>query len=137
MFSWSLVYQQVHNSVKAEYLTILSTDQDRVSGLRGFAYVDSSFGYDSELILQVSLQACHCILLPWDILAAGVAAYPNISWHPHGLDIVANDLAATVILWASPNENDRVLGYIQDLRFTWSVCDTERQMNKGKERRLN
>ena len=109
-------------------LTILSTDQDRICGLRGFTHVDSSFGNDSELVLQISLQASNCILLPWDILTAGVAAYPSVSWHSHDFNVVANDLASTVIFGTRPDKSDRVLGYIQDLRFTWSVwCGVKRR----------
>ncbi len=124
-------------SVKSKPLTILGTDQDRVCRLRGFAHVDSSFGDDSELVLQVSLQASYCILLPWDVLAARVAAYPGVSWHPHGFNVVANDLAATVILGTGPNQSNRVLGYVQDLGLTWSICDIKAQMSKSKETRLN
>lgn len=111
-------------------LTILGTDQDGVCRLRGFAHVDGSFSSDSELVLQVSLQACHCVLLPWDILAAGVAAHPSVSWHPHGLHVVADDLAATIILGSGPNKTDRVPGHVQDLWFTWCVCDIK--MDKSK-----
>lgn len=106
-------------------LTILCRDKDRVRGLRGFTNVDSSFGNDSELVLQFSLQTSNCIFLSRDVLAAGVAAYPRVSWHPHGLNIVANDLTSAIVLGTGPNQSDRVLGYIQDLRFTWCVCDTK------------
>lgn len=120
-----LVNYPRHKGVNTKPLTILGTDQYWVCRLRGFTHVDSSLGNDSELVLQVSLQASHCILLPWDILAAGIAANPGVSWYPHGLNVIANDLTATIVLGTGPNQSYRVFGDIQDLRLTWRVCDTE------------
>lgn len=107
--------------MKSKPLTILSTDQNGVCGFRGFTHVYCSFSNNSELVLQVSLQASHCILLPWDVLAAGVTTYPGVSCHPHDLNVVAYDFAATIVLGTGPNQSYRVFGYIQDLRFTWDV----------------
>lgn len=108
-------------------LTVLGTDQRGVRGLRWFADVNSGFGDNPKLILQVPLQVADCILLFGDILAAGVAAYPRVSWHSHGFNIVTNDFAASVVLGTGPDQRHRVFGNIQYLRLTRSVCE----MTKG------
>lgn len=84
--------------------TILCNDRDGVGQLRGQAAVDSSLGDDSELVFLALFQASDHVALGLDVHAIGVAACPLLFWKLHVLHVIANQLAATVVLGTAPDQ---------------------------------
>ena len=84
--------------------TILCDDSDGVGHLRWLTDVDGGLGDDSELVLLALIQAAHHVAFCLDVHAVGIAACPLLFRKLCVLHVVANQLAATIMLGTGPDQ---------------------------------